>query len=89
MSEMIERVARALEADYIRTSGVRLDMNPSWAPFRQSARAAIEAMREPTDKMLTAGGSVDAGHAWSPKKELVASPGSVWTAMIDEALKSD
>jgi hypothetical protein len=68
MSEMVERVARAL-ADCA--------LEPFDAISRQKfmgdARAAIEAMREPTEAMLERGdhGTSAAG----------------WASMIDEALK--
>jgi hypothetical protein len=59
MSEMIERVAKAMRADYIgshnpnRLAWEEIDdgMRAIW---RQHARAAIEAMREPTEAMVSA-----------------------------------
>ena len=74
--DMIERVARAL-ADAER------DRRPSMAePFAETlARAAIEAMREPTEAMvngLRITRECDSTAAlWAPL---------VWRAMIDEAL---
>lgn len=74
MSEMIERVARAL---------AKLADNDNWNEFVPDARAAIEAMREPTDAMMAAvdcaGEKADwlSGRAWT----------AAWQAMIDEALK--
>jgi hypothetical protein len=84
MTEMVERVARAIlkEAAMLNspeiqddlTDGFRLNVSRVWA--KRYARAAIEAMREPTEAMLVE----------------VAEPGdmlrtaSVWQAMIDAAL---
>lgn len=69
MSEMIKRVAIAIR---LRDTTDELAM----------ARAAIEAMREPTDDMASAGGSelpdYDAGD-----DDAV----DCWKRMIDEALK--
>lgn len=66
MTEMVERVARAI-AKEIGSSFVHYD-------HREMARAAIAAMREPTDHMLMASGP----HRTQKAK---------WQAMIDEALK--
>lgn len=50
MSEMVERVARAIsKADENDGSIV------TWVSYRRTARAAIEAMREPTESMMEAG----------------------------------
>lgn len=51
MSEMIERVARAIGRGAFADQEQEDDEWPNWVP---EARAAIEAMREPTDKMLEA-----------------------------------
>ena len=67
MNEMINRVAKAIALR---------DTTDEFA----MARAAIEAMREPTDKMLSAAdysGSLEEG----------SSALGCWQAMIDEALK--
>lgn len=79
MSEMVERVARALYA--VNTGGAA-----SWedeAPeFQQwvceQARAAIAAMREPTEAMVEEGAS---------EIRAAGGPEFVWRAMIDAALK--
>ena len=76
MSEMVERVARAI---YIAEMGNlnRYDDVMMSEGAREMARAAIEAMRVPTQKMLCA--------AWMVDHE--AYPGEEWGAMIDAALK--
>jgi len=59
MSEMIDKVARALcEQHYCARFGklsddphVRFNVNGNWWSFQDQARTAIEAMREPTDAM--------------------------------------
>jgi len=69
MSEnMIERVARAIEA---------LMPNKSASEARIYARAAVAAMRDPTEAMRTAG---NAESDWGTELE-------VWRAMIDAALR--
>lgn len=72
MSEMIARVAAALKADF--------------EPYRvfdegqaeSLARAAIEAMREPTGLMCEEAGELRDHHL---------PPSEVWPVMIEEALK--
>ena len=67
---MIERVARALlVAD-------RSAITPDY--YQRMARAAIEAMREPTEAMLDAGVNF---------RERNARTEQIWQAMIDAALK--
>ncbi len=75
MSEMVERVAKALAA---------CD-NSDWRAWVDDARAAIEAMREPTKAQLS-GASMAIG-PWGGHGE--AGPPSyerVWREMIDAAL---
>jgi hypothetical protein len=85
---MIERVAKRLARRELSDRGkMMLDGDPGYwvqafgdkerAEYRGTARAAIEAMREPTEAMINL-------------EELPYSPGEVkgfWQAMIDEALK--
>lgn len=96
MSEMIERVARAiLRAEH---GGVDADAcygynsagefvpggeggktKPhAWMWFKNHARAAIAAMREPTKAMLTAADPIE-----DPDRH-----DDLWRAMIDAALKA-
>lgn len=79
MSEMIERVAKALkgyEAAVLLDTG---SVNPGGKEYWEGkARAAIEAMREPTAAMIDAG------------DDSTGSSGLAivhWETMIDEALK--
>ena len=81
-SEMVERVARALDPDAFaeRLPGHEKGKCPS-CDYRtelamSQARKAIEAMREPTEAMVDAVGS-DYGAALEHQ----------WQAMIDAALK--
>ena len=75
MNEMVERVARAIEAD----SNYVISQHHSKA----LARAAIAAMREPTASMIDA--------AWEPGPRPVDfgdyDPQGIYQAMIDAALK--
>lgn len=64
MSEMVGRVARVLQ-ERLGGSG----------DYEGTARAAIAAMREPTEAMLDADGGVDAIDCWH--------------AMVDAALAED
>lgn len=70
MSEMIERVAKAI-AETVRNDGM---------VTYDSARAAIEAMRDPTDEMASAFAASCDEHGMVMWK-------SGYRAMIDEALK--
>ena len=78
MTDMIERVARAI-ADAER------NRRPSMAePFAETlARAAIEAMREPTSNQL------DAGYAAISERQCDDDLAFGWRAMIDEALREN
>lgn len=69
MSEMVERVMTAIVATIIAKSGIGNDGSV--------ARAAIEAMRDPTDAMCDKGDIWADGPGYSEK---------VWQAMIDVAL---
>jgi hypothetical protein len=75
MSEMIERVAMAIRG--------ACDPHVADSMCEVAARAAIEAMREPTEAMLTcAERAVGDLQNFGPHEARVA-----LTAMIDEALK--
>jgi hypothetical protein len=77
MTDMIERVAKALrQSDYTDCEPENV-MIPIWCYFDQ-ARAAIAAMREPTEKMELEGYSDGACECGSTK--------ATWQAMIDAAL---
>lgn len=79
MSQMIERAAQAICGDD----------NPDniLAIHRDRARAAIEAMREPTKKMLSAGGFYHIIGAGSVSESDMEIAKREWQAMIDEALR--
>lgn len=78
---MIERVARAIDIKQMEGHGVY-----------EIARAAIEAMREPTEAMLRAGGDepylATSGSplVFAEVRDVVA-PENIWQAMIDAALE--
>lgn len=83
---MVERVARALKAVEMERAGIveeaemRIDME--WPLVVQDARAALLAMREPTEEMLEwlrDTGAVGLAERWKGK--------DIWQAMIDAALK--
>ena len=96
MTTMVERVARAIcikndyepDGDYM---GV-----PAWTLFVDSARAAIEAMREPNDRMIGAYVSCIRGSARGREtankdvRGMHAGKARVrWSAMIDAALAEE
>lgn len=92
MTTMIERVARAMfEASrkYAALRGVQTswDMYPLKNAMLDMARAAIGAMREPTDATAQAG--VDADHtleAIEGRPDYPESCANIYRAMIDAAL---
>lgn len=76
---MIERVAKALSiADGNHPDACSNDEDeiPYWTLYVKMARAAIEAMREPTEEMANAGAKVAFMSA------------DLWAAMIDAALST-
>ena len=83
MSEMVERVARAIE----QRASERQDLN-AW---RDYARAAIEAMREPTDAMARkADGLTDLVGPYEEANTPEARQDEfkcAWRAMIDKAIQ--
>lgn len=87
MTEMIERVAAAIYAvqPHLNT-GKPVPWLELIGPLREKsielARAAIEAMREPTEEMMDAGESAD------PTPERDTNAIRVWGRMIDAALTS-
>jgi hypothetical protein len=74
MSEMVERVAKHIALALAEAHAEREVPEPD--DFRKAARAAIEAMQEPTEAMVEAGDETLADCARRH-----------WEAMIDEALK--
>ena len=80
MSKMVERVASAICV----ASGLDLRAveGKAWIIFKEHARSAIEAMREPTGEMLNAVSSSEAfdqGHRGQFQ--------GMYTLMVDAALK--
>jgi hypothetical protein len=79
MSEMIDRVAMALKQVW--QSG---DKNPEYGEL---ARAAIEAMRDPTPDMAISG--LNAIVTWREANAASGPGATAWHAMIDAALASN
>lgn len=75
MTEMVERVAKSL---YVQ-SGMTYSDKKYWDDM---ARAAIEAMREPTNEMK----EIEGVH-WGYGCHVCGGLQEGWYAMIDEALK--
>lgn len=96
MSEMLERAARALCVD----NGVdpdKLDAGgePLWIAWKRSARAVLQAVREPSEGMVDAGGYLCSGcenlKRWNAinnaeRKFSVGYATEVYQAMLDAAL---
>ena len=84
--EIVERVARALCDDTLKRwrSPIALQKEP-WREFIPAALAAIEAMREPSDAMITAG-IIERHDSVVPEAWSLATA-NIWRAMIDAALK--
>jgi len=87
MTEMVERVARAIcrnSGEEMEVPGLELYVVDHWLAHRDDARAAIEAMREPTawmDEAPMRSGMIDDLGSFTAAE--------VWRAMIDAALKVD
>jgi hypothetical protein len=83
MSEMVERVARAIaKVDLVfclecgsADPGLPALLDRRWRDYAEAARAAIEAMREPNVRMIAAGQRYEG--------DVI----DVWRAMIDAALR--
>lgn len=85
MSQIVERVAAALERENAAIVAEFGSGNcPAEVAYRRLSRAAIEAMREPTEGMI---------EAWSEAEEWTDHPVESYlnprryVAMIDEALR--
>ncbi len=92
MSEMVERVAKAIAEESPRDGYEAVPLSEIWPGrpryiflregYERAARAAIAAMREPTPEMSEAMFRVEAaGHSQRTLCE------AAWRAAIDEALK--
>jgi hypothetical protein len=101
MSEMVERVARALCADALADMPPILDYSTAdfaaakaavvderWVEFTHESRIAIEAMREPTEAMIRAGGNKVSGTpGYFLPDDYVEEATEIYQAMIDAALE--
>jgi hypothetical protein len=88
MNEMIERVARAICVDEYEDPDELLDTNdPVWTDYISRARAAIEAMREPTDAMKEAGGNGVCGIIQDVGDKSEKHFVRLWHCAIDAALE--
>lgn len=101
--DMVEQVARAIYTEFIpaieRREGSTKkqwgDLDPDedaiyLACWMQMARAAIEAMREPTEEMLSAIElALDGAYSAGKDTSYEFAGRAVWQAMIDAALKKE
>jgi hypothetical protein len=87
---MIERIARAI---FFRMNSVMHDHEKLWREclqqnvYRDCARAAVEAIREPTEKMKF-GGHVALENITNGVENRAVTP-IVWKAMIDASLTGE
>lgn len=82
MSEIIERVAEAMYNRHAGKDDTWQSLNSFWRKtYLEKARAAIEAMREPTGNMIETGSEAcqHLNSRWENSNEC-------WKAMVDEAL---
>jgi hypothetical protein len=80
MSEMVERVGAALRKACLKEYGTNWGNDVAW----RFARAALVAMREPTEGMKTIGDRASLRYG---AHDCEVPMSDVWRAMIDEALK--
>jgi hypothetical protein len=82
MERMLERIATAIMKDRLQMTGISFEIDPGRDELAD-ARAALEAMREPTQEMVMAAAQklLDPSVKTSAKAAQVA-----WQAMIDAAL---
>lgn len=93
MTTMIEKVARALAAKHYadrfskaaNDEHVNMNVDGNWPIFTDDAKVAIQAMREPSEKVLDAGLMVFCELDGVCSSEFVLN--EVHKAMIDAALK--
>jgi len=95
MSEMVERVARAMLKSELGKQAIWRHLSEEgregyrWSKpyWRSQARAAIEEMREPTQQMRLAGIAEWSRPDPTSEHESTLVFNAIWRAMIDEALK--
>jgi hypothetical protein len=82
MSEMIERMAKALYDDWVKEDFTEdycaWDLLPGKDMWRQRARATLAAMQEPTDKMIDA--------VYDPAVNSRSSVANDWRSMVEAEL---
>ena len=88
--EIIERVAQAMaEQDQLGATADGPQINRGgWRAYLPMARAAIETMREPNEKMLKADMDLG-GYGYSDCECYPADPKEIWQAMIGAALNEN
>jgi hypothetical protein len=92
MSEMIERVARAICAKMFENPKFYCGLDPipiaverGWRDFVGEARAAIEAMREPTKAMSARADAIESRGV--DDEPINPDADHAYRAMVDEALR--
>jgi hypothetical protein len=92
MGSMVEKAARAMIAKHYGPEGsdeFEEVLHNFGDSYRESAVAAIEAMREPTQRMRLAGVAEWSRPDPTPEHESTLVFNAIWRAMIDAALKEN
>jgi hypothetical protein len=85
MNELIERVARAIQAITHPDDPYDMIIEEGQEQHKRVARAAITAMREPTRAMVATGDDTPTTHSWGNDGEFACCE-PIWRAMISAAL---
>lgn len=86
MPDMIERMASII-GEKLYGHCTPKDTPHTWAMALSVARAAIAAMREPTEAMLVEGGAKHFGNDSMSVADFDEQATEIWKAMINAALK--
>ena len=86
MTDMIERVAKALYERNFDGKRAEPSIEPQWSIYTADARAAIAAMRECTPEMLDAGSAAHPAGGYTRGTLLNDIIECEWRAMVDAAL---
>ncbi len=90
-TEMELRVAKAIEAAEDQWLRQKCDANqgvaeePDAPIYITVARAAIQAMREPTADMVEIGHNTPINHSWGKRGEFLVGADVIWEVMVDAA----
>ena len=81
----LERIARALCSQNGLPENTMYQGRPMWEDFLPKARAALNAIRTPTEAMAEAGGAIGGFSDWY-EGQYAEKASEVWKAMVEAAL---